>query len=69
MANKAYPNRRSGGDSDRENDNYSVRGVKSAAGRTGVEAPRIGGKYAKGDSRSRSMTGGLTQGKNRGGQY
>lgn len=68
MASKAYPNGRSSGDSIRENDNYSVRGGTNA-GKSGVNAPRIGGKLAKGDSRSKTMTGGLKQGSNRGGQY
>ena len=48
----------------RENANFS-----SSKDSGGVSPPRIGGKFVKGDSRSRTHTGGLTQGKNRGGQY
>lgn len=44
----------------RENSNYT-----SAKGASPEPRPRIGGKMAKGDSRSKSMTGGM-QGSNRG---
>lgn len=46
----------------RENCNFEDRS-------RGDKQPKIGGKFAKGDSRSKTMTGGLKQGGNRGGEY
>lgn len=48
----------------RENSNFTSRKNHS-----GTTPPRIGGKFAKGDSRSKTMTAGLKNGSNRGGQY